>query len=84
MPDTHPNLERNLGEIRSSVQELQNWRLLVVDPALKEHGDKIEGFERIEMQITGALKFLKGAAACAGASVVFFELARFIAVFLRK
>lgn len=66
------------------VKELQDWRLLVVDPKLAEHDKKIDNFEAIAMQITGVVKFVKIVATFIGIIAGVCELARAVAPYLHK
>ncbi len=84
MSETHPNLERRLGEIQTSIEKLESWRALIVDPKLTEHDTKISAFERMEMQITGVVRFVKIIAATVGVTAGLCEVVRAIEPFLRK
>lgn len=72
------------GSIDRRVGALEDWRRLIVDPQLEEHGKKIQAFERIEMQITGVVRFVKIVAACVGGCVAVCELVRMVEPLLRK
>ena len=73
-----------MSELTTDVQELKQWRVLTVDPRLKDHDDQLKShgkkllaFERIEMQIVGAVKFVKIVSLVVGLIVGVLEIARF-------
>jgi hypothetical protein len=77
MPESHNTVDHRLGD-------LESWRTLVVDPALKEHAEKIAAFERIEMQIAGIVKFVKIVATTVGVCAGVCEIARALAPYFHK
>ena len=63
---------------------LEDWRKLIVDPKLEEHETKISSFERMEMQITGVVKFVKATAVGVGLLVGICEILRAVEPLLKK
>lgn len=67
--------------LAARISEFDNWRKLYVDPTLADFREKIDAFEEIKMQITGAVKFIKVLAASVGVLVTVLEVARLVEAF---
>jgi hypothetical protein len=63
--------------LENRVQNLEEWRRSIVDPMLEEHDQKLQAFERIEMQVTGAIKFFKFVGGVVGFIAAIVEITRF-------
>lgn len=78
----HPTMAPPREDLHDRVHTIEQWRSLTVDPTLAEHTRKLEAFERIELQISGVVRFFKVAGSVVAAIATVTEVTRFVLTIL--